>query len=86
MDNLFSEDDIIHAYTRKEALEDGFQVDANVGDFAEVTKQHYRWPVFMSRARIQFDRASGQQPTLGQRLQGRLARHPDHEQDPLPRT
>ena len=49
MDDFFSEDDIIHAYTRKEAIADGFQVDANIGDLAEVTRQHYKWPVFMSR-------------------------------------
>ena len=43
-------DEIIHSYSRKQALEDGFQVDANIGDFAEVTRQHYKWPVFMTRA------------------------------------
>jgi hypothetical protein len=49
MDSFFSEDDIIHSYSRKEAVEDGFQVDANIGDLAEVTKQHFKWPVYMSR-------------------------------------
>ena len=48
-DALFSDDDIIHSYSRKEAIEDGFQVDANIGDLAEVSKQHFKWPVFMSR-------------------------------------
>lgn len=43
-------DDLIYSYTRKQALEDGFLVDANTGDFAEVTKQHYKYPVFMTRA------------------------------------
>jgi len=41
---------IFHSYTRKEALEDGFQVDANIGDFAEVSRQHYKYPVFMTKA------------------------------------
>lgn len=49
MDDFFTEDDVIHKYTRKQALEDGFQVDANIGDLAEVTKQHYTWPVYMTR-------------------------------------
>ncbi|MGD8405313.1 MAG: hypothetical protein PVJ21_16755 [Anaerolineales bacterium] len=49
MDNIFSNDDIIHTYSRKEALEDGFQVDANIGEFAEVTKQHHKFPVYMTR-------------------------------------
>jgi hypothetical protein len=49
MDDIFSNDDIIHTYSRKEALEDGFQVDANIGEFAEVTKQHYKFPVYMTR-------------------------------------
>ena len=43
-------DNAMYICTRKEALEDGLQVDANIGDFAEVTKQHYKWPVFMTRA------------------------------------
>lgn len=42
--------DPIHTYTRAEAVEDGFQVTANEGDFAEVTQQHYKYPVYMSRA------------------------------------
>jgi hypothetical protein len=49
MNNLFSDDEIIHVYSRKEAIEDGFQVDANVGEFAEVSKQHYKFPVYMTR-------------------------------------
>jgi hypothetical protein len=48
-DPLF-EENIIYAYTRKQALEDGEQVDANIGDFAEVTRQHYKYPVFMTRS------------------------------------
>ena len=74
-DALFSDDNIIHSYSRKEAIEDGFQVDANIGDLAEVSKQHFKWPVFMSRQRIRLDGKSGQQSPLGQRLQRRLARH-----------
>jgi hypothetical protein len=46
---IFTPDDVIYAYTRKQALEDGVQVDANTGDFAEVTRQHYKYPVYMTR-------------------------------------
>lgn len=38
----------IYSYTRKQALEDGMQVDANIGDLAEVTRRHYKRPVFMT--------------------------------------
>jgi hypothetical protein len=43
-------DEIIYVYSRKQALEDGVQVDANVGDLAEVTLQHFKYPVYMTRA------------------------------------
>lgn len=39
----------IYTYTRKQAIEDGEQVDACVGDFAEVTRQHFSIPCFISR-------------------------------------
>lgn len=42
---MSNQDDVIYAYTRKQALEDGEQVDANVGDLAEVTRQHYKYPL-----------------------------------------
>lgn len=45
---LFGE--VIYAYTREQALDDGVQVDANIGDFAEVSRQHYRYPVYMTAA------------------------------------
>ncbi len=42
--------DIISTYTRKQALEDGEQVDANIGALAEVTRQHFKIPVYMTRS------------------------------------
>lgn len=42
--------DYISAYSRADAIDDGVLVDANVGDFAEVTRQHYRYPVAMTAA------------------------------------
>ncbi len=42
-------DDLIYIYSRKQALEDGVQVDANIGDLAEVTRQHFKYPVFLTR-------------------------------------
>lgn len=49
MFELFGEP--IHVYTREQALEDGVLVDARMGDFAEVTRQHVpgEIPVFMTR-------------------------------------
>src|SRR3990172_8438572 len=46
---LFDESDLIFVYSRKQALEDGVQVDANVGDFADVTLRHFHFPVYMTR-------------------------------------
>ncbi len=43
-------DEPIYVFSRKQALEDGFQVDANIGDLAEVTRQHFKYPVYMTRA------------------------------------
>jgi hypothetical protein len=38
----------IYSYTRERALDDGVQVDANIGDFGDVTPQHFRMPVYMT--------------------------------------
>lgn len=45
---MFDKNDLIYAYTRQNALDDGFQVDANIGDFAEITAQYYKVPVYMT--------------------------------------
>ena len=37
--------EIIHSYSRAEAIEDGFLVDMNQGEWDEVVKQHTRLPV-----------------------------------------
>ena len=39
----------ISVYGRKAALADEFQYDANIEPFADVTQQHYKWPVYMSK-------------------------------------
>ena len=39
----------IDIYSRKEALQDEQQYDANIEPFQDVTEQHYKWPVYMSR-------------------------------------
>ena len=49
-DPLFAQGDIIFEYTLDQALEDGVLVDANTGDLAEVTQQHTRLKVYMTRA------------------------------------
>lgn len=46
-DVLFGE--VIASYTRKEALADGFQVDASIGDLAEVTRQHFKFPCYITQ-------------------------------------
>jgi hypothetical protein len=39
----------INVYSRKNALADELQYDANIEPFLDVTQQHYKWPVYMSR-------------------------------------
>ena len=46
----FQDSDLIYSYTRKQALADGEQVDCNIGDLAEVTRQHFKYPVYMTRS------------------------------------
>lgn len=41
---------IISSYSRAQAIDDGTLVDATIGDFAEVTAQHFKIPVAMSNA------------------------------------
>lgn len=42
--------DVIDTYTRAQAIEDGVLVDGTIGDLAEVTRQHYKYPVAMTAA------------------------------------
>ena len=49
--NLFADSEIISAYTREEAVEDGVLVDAQAGDYREVTASYHRdFPVYMTSA------------------------------------
>ncbi|MCP4215981.1 MAG: hypothetical protein GY765_15110 [bacterium] len=41
--------EIIYAYTRAQALKDGEQVDANKGKFGKISREHYKFPVYMTR-------------------------------------
>ena len=45
---MFSFADLIHTYTRAEAIADGVLIDAMQGDFAEVSRQHYKYPIAMT--------------------------------------
>lgn len=48
-DDFWHGADIISSYSRAHAIADGVLVDANIGDLAEVTRQHYRcYPVAMT--------------------------------------
>ena len=40
--------DVICSYTRAQAIEDGVLVDATIGDLAEVSGQHFKFPVAMT--------------------------------------
>lgn len=43
--NLFADSDVIHSYTRAQAIEDGFLVDLMQNELGEVCRQHYKHPV-----------------------------------------
>lgn len=45
---LFTEDDLVYAYTRAQAIDDGVIIDANAGDLKEVTEQFFKIPVGIS--------------------------------------
>lgn len=45
-DSLFGE--VIHTYTRAQALDDGMQIDANIGDLESVSRQHFKMPCYMT--------------------------------------
>ena len=47
-DNPFGE--AIYAYSRAQAIEDGVLIDATIGDLAEVSRQHFKYPVAMTAA------------------------------------
>jgi len=47
---LFEPEDVIFGYSRAQAIEDGVLVDAATDDLAEISRQHYRFPVAMTRA------------------------------------
>jgi hypothetical protein len=38
----------ISTYTRAQALDDGIQVDANIGDFGEISREHFNVPCYMT--------------------------------------
>lgn len=48
--SFWNDADVIYSYTRAQAIEDGTLVDGTIGDLAEVTRQHYKYPVAMTAA------------------------------------
>jgi len=50
MSRFWDDFDVIHTYTRQEAIEDGVLINASVGDLAEVSQEHYKYPVAMTAA------------------------------------
>ncbi len=50
MNDFWKDADVIDTYTRAQAIEDGVLVDGTIGDLAEVTRQHYKYPVAMTAA------------------------------------
>ena len=50
MNDFWKDADVIYSYTRAQAIDDGVLVDGTIGDLAEVTRQHYKYPVAMTAA------------------------------------
>jgi len=60
--NPFADAPVIHSYTRQQAIEDGVLVDANLGDLDEVTRQHFKVPVAMTRPVFELIRKAVENP------------------------
>ncbi len=58
---------VISSYSRKQAIEDGVLVDGTIGDLAEVSRQHYKYPIAMTAAVFE--------------LMKRAVNHPSHRND-----
>lgn len=43
--NLFADCDVIHSYTRAQAIEDGFLADLMQNEMLDVCRQHYKHPI-----------------------------------------
>ena len=67
---MFTQEDIICAYTRRQALEDGEQVDANTGELAEISRQHCKYPVYMTRSVWDLIEQAVNDPQHGNDLRG----------------
>ena len=48
--NFWADAPIINAYTREQAIKDGYLVDLMHGELAQVARQHYKYPVSCTRA------------------------------------
>jgi hypothetical protein len=46
--SFWDDADLISVYTRAQAIEDGVLVDATISDLAEVSRQHYKYPIAMT--------------------------------------
>jgi hypothetical protein len=46
---MFAQSDLIYAYTRKQAIEDGEQILLE-GDLGKLAAEHYKHPVYLTRA------------------------------------
>ena len=67
-DNPFGE--VISAYTRRQALEDGQQIDANTGELADVTRQNFKWPCFITSSLFSIIEKAANNPNHGSDLKG----------------
>lgn len=47
---MFDNDDVIHSYTRRDAIEDGVLVDLSQGEFGKMAKEAgFKWPFAMTQ-------------------------------------
>lgn len=42
--------EVLYTYSRAQAIADGVLIDAGIGDLAEVSRQHYKYPIAMTSA------------------------------------
>jgi len=55
----------IYTYSRRQAIEDGVLVDGMVGDLAEISRQHFKYPIAMTDSVFALMQGAVEHPDMG---------------------
>lgn len=62
LEELFG--DVIHTYTRAQAIDDGVLVDLMQNELGDVSRQHYKFPIACTHAVFEIMQKAAQDPRL----------------------